>query len=438
MFARVGRAGVGFLSRTRERSAASAAFLVNFALAKVAIYAVPLIIAANASAAVYGGVELAWSIGLLVAACTTSVPLAGLNQRYLIRRERGIGDEISIVLALASFLSLLVSVTAPIFALPASFRLVAAAFACTALHSTAALGFRMLGRPNLSAWSDGTAMLITLALIAICMWSGLGVTVESLTLGYTLLAGAVLAGASVYLLSHRSPHLWGRLKRSMAIGAPMTAGGVLALWLGVGGRISVGLIRSADVAAYSVAFRVAGLALGLHQLANTLLYARLYRARTREADFILSRFLAAVVVFSVAMALVGPSVITRLRFEAIQASGGETAARIVPIVSLQVFFWIGFAMLQLRINRAGIAGRFFPSLLLVTLVGAAATFALAPMGLGNISALCWALALHAAAYFFTACLALARARLPHRQTFLVGTFGGSLLGMAALLIPATR
>jgi len=408
-------------------------FAANFGLAKGAIYLAPLGVAAVASQAVYGAVELAWSVGLLVASFTIAVPISGINQRFLIRHERHIGDEMAFLLLVFAGLSLVAAFVGYFAGAPPSLILIAAAFGSTAIHTEASTLFRMYARPNLSAWSDGTAMLCTALIILICLLFGIGLSIWSLTIGYVALGLVATLTAGIILLRMRKPGLTNRLWRSTTLGLPMVVGGVMALWLGVGGRLTIGALVTHHIAAYSVAFRVAGLALGLHQLATTLYYARLYASRTRAADALISRFYVAVAVFSLLMSLGGAAVIARLHLKALPVTEMATFQAILPIVSIQIFFWIGFAMLQMRINRSGLAGRAIWPLTAVTLGGALVIFGTAMIVEPDVIWVCWGIALHAGTYFATAYLLLARKRLPHVRMGTIGLCGGGLLIAAALV-----
>ena len=292
-------------------------FAANFGLAKGAIYFAPLAVAAFASQAVYGTVELAWSVGLLLGSLTIAVPVSGINRRFLVGGEREIADEMAFLLVLFAGLSLAFTLVARVVGAPPGWVLIAAAFGSTAIHTEATTLFRMYARPNLSAWSDGTAMLCTALIIVICLLFGIAITIQSLTVGYVVLGVVFLFAATGVFLRMRKAGLVDRLWRSSVLGLPMVVGGLMALWLGVGGRLTIGALVPAHIAAYSIAFRIAGLALGLHQLATTLFYARLYASRTRAADALIGRFFAAVAAFSLVMSLGGAAVVACLNLKAL-------------------------------------------------------------------------------------------------------------------------
>ena len=146
---------------------------------------------------------------------------------------------------------------------------------------------------------------------------------------------ALVTGAA--LLRHRVARLRARLGRASRIGLPMMVAGIFSIWLGVGGRILVGITSAADLAAYSLAFRISGLALGVHQLATTAAFPTLYAARTRQADRLLSLFMVAVLAVSVLLALAGPFVVDLFSFSALRGQDRKTFKALVPLTSFQTF-----------------------------------------------------------------------------------------------------
>jgi hypothetical protein len=407
-------------------------FLGNLCLAKGFIYLAPLAIAAIAPPATYGAVELAWSFGLLLGSFTIAIPLSGIGQRFLIGRQRGVADEILLLVAIFTGASLAATAVLAMAKISPAWLLVAAACGSTALHSATASVARIYGRPNLTAWSDGTAMLSTALIVAVCILVGAGIGLVDLTIGYVVLATLACLASGWGFARFRAPRLRERLRRSIQIGLPMTMGGVMALWLGVGGRLTFGILLPSQVAAYGVAFRVAGLALGIHQLSVTLFYARLYVSRTREADRLFGHFYAAVALLSLLISAIGPAAVARLRLAALPAAELQSFTAILPVVVVQIFYWVGFAMLQTRINRSGLAARAIWPLVIVTIGGTGLIFGLTLFIRPAILWLSWGIALHAAAYFATAYLILQRARLPHVRMGSIGLCGGALLILLAL------
>ena len=396
-----------------------ALFLGNFSLAKLAIYFTPLLIAKTTPAETYGGIEFAWSAGLLVASLAIGAALSGATQRYLIGRQTDVIDELAALTAVMSATSAALFLLATLVPFSPQVLVAIAAFGLMVLHNSLATVLRMRRLRNAIAWADGASSLGAALIVGLAFLTTGQARLTTVTWGFFALSLAVTVIATAIWMVQRRPALCHRIGHSIAIGLPMTIGGLMAMWLGVGGRLTVGLIAPHDVAAYALAFRISGLALGIHQLAATAQFARLYVARTREADRLLSNYLVMVAVLSTSIAVVGAPIIPRLHFDAVDPAAMVIVVRVLPILCLHVFFWIAFAMLQLRVNRSGLAKKAIRPLLYVSVCGIALIFganALVPLGIVWLS---WAITAHAGLYFAVMAWVLARARLPHRRVALV-------------------
>lgn len=408
-------------------------FLPNFALAKLVIYLLPLAIAAIASAEIYGGVELAQSIGLMAAALVLGAPMSGLTQVYLVRGERRVADQIALVTFIGCSAAIVLTSAAYLLGFKSLVLMVVASLGVAVLHFVGATVFRMLSFRNATAWADGTAMILSGLLVLFLLIASPDPTLAQLSAGFFVIAAAGAIGSLAWLARAREPGLAKRLGTAMKVGLPITVVGALAIWLGVGGRIIVGLINASALPAYGVAFRVAGLALGVHQLAITAFYARLYAGRTRQADRVLGAFLAVVAGLSLAIAILGGYLPRLVDMAALEGGGLATYAAVLPMAALHTFFWIGYAMLQMRISRYGLAARTILPTVLITVGGVAAIFSAGWLISNDIVLLSWLIALHAAAYFFSAVVILARRGLPHRWVTLVGAAGGAAIALVAAL-----
>jgi O-antigen/teichoic acid export membrane protein len=407
-------------------------FLVNFGIAKAVVYLIPLLLAALVSERLYGTIELGLAIGLQAGALLLGATLAGVTQLFLVRRERGFG----VPLILLNFLpnAALLVAGAALWLAGASLEavLIVAVIGATVLQNTASTWFRMHGERNRTAWADGASLLISgagaLLAVAVAGPDALG-TASAFLMAAT---GVIAAGGGALLWRHRAAGTIQRLRRATILGLPMMVAGVFSIWIGVGGRILVGLVGAADLAAYSVAFRIAGLALGLHQLATTAMYPQLYASRVRSGDPLLAIFLAAVLAVSIGLAVAGPLIPDFIHFSALGRRGTELYRALVPVTVLHTFFWIGFALLQMRINRFGAAKASILPLISVTLLGIGIILLAAFTISNDVRFVAWLIAAHAAAYFLTANLILLRRRVPHVRTGLVGLAGGAVLCLIAL------
>jgi len=408
-------------------------FLVNFTIAKAVVYVAPLALAALASAQLYGGVELALAIGLQTCAIVLGAPLAGITQSYLIRGDRAVGD-LLLLLTFASAL-LLAGLAALTWLFGASDMvfLVVSLLSVTVLQNTASTWFRMRGERNRTAWADSVSVVIAgLVVLGIVAVFGPSAT-RPAAFAFTLLTGLTALLSGLALLRRHAPNLRGRLRLVTRIGLPMMVAGMFSIWLGVGGRILIGFTSPASLAAYSLAFRISGLALGVHHLATTAAFPALYATRTKQADRLLSLFMLGVLAVSIGLAVAGPFAIDLMHFSALGTEERPMFRALVPLTSLQTYFWIGFALLQFRINRSNAAKASIVPILIVTVVGIGAILLVARFVSNDARLICALISLHAACYFAVAWLILAKKRLPHRFLGLTGLGGGVVLGTIAAL-----
>ena len=407
-------------------------FFTNFTIAKAAAYLMPLLLAAVASAQLYGGIELALAIGQQACAVLLGAPLAGITQVYLIRNDRAVGD-LLLVLTFASALSLSV-LTGLLWLVRADALVVltVSVLCITVIQAAASTWFRMRGERNRLAWGDGASLMIAGAVVSAVVLATGADAAGYATLVFALLTAIVALVSGVALLRHRAPDMRARLVRASRIGMPMMIAGIFAVWLGVGGRILIGALSADDLAAYSLAFRISGLALGVHQLATTAAFPSLYAARTRQADRLLAFFLAAVLAGSAVLALAGPFVVDLLTFSALREQDIKAFKDLVPLTSFQTYFWICYSLLQYRVNRYGAAKASIAPLLAVTAGGIGIIFLTAHFVSNDVRLIVALVALHSVAYFATAWLILARRKLPHRRIGLMGLLGGLVLGTIAL------
>ncbi len=140
----------------------------------------------------------------------------------------------------------------------------------------------------------------------------------------------------------------------------MTVVATLAIWLGVGGRIIVGFLNPEALAAYGVAFRVAGFALGVHQLAVTALFARLYAARTKVADPMIAGFFM-VSTFAATLAIAATAARPEADFRPVGRRRGPGTGRSCRRTARHTFHRIDHGMLQCQVGRSGLAKPGHPS-----------------------------------------------------------------------------
>jgi hypothetical protein len=318
------------LALDRGRALRMLVFLGNFTLAKAAIYLIPLGIAAVAPGETYGAIELAQSIGLLAVALTIGAPLSGFTQQYLVRKDRSGGAAI----ALASFAGCLSGL---------------AAFLVAVLLGAAPGG---AARARLAGGgSDPQSHQHLLPHLQLAQFHRLGRRVRDAHRRRG--GGRARAGRRGLGRKRRARLCLGRAARlprhrlvAVARGpdaARRAAGDAHARrpaddrgrgagdMAGRGGRIVVGFLNASALPEFGVAFRVAGLALGIHQLLTTALFARVYAARTRQADKVLAWFFLAVALLLIAIAVVGRWLPDFVTFSALDAGSAQAYRTILPL-----------------------------------------------------------------------------------------------------------
>lgn len=410
-------------------------FLANFALAKAAVYVIPLLLAAVSSDLLYGRIELGLAIGLQASALVLGASLSGITQLYLVRGERGFGNLLILLTLIPTSALLLAGVATWLAGGSALTVLVIATMSATVFQNTASTWFRIRGQRNHTAWADGASLLIVgaAALVAVLVAGRDAVEpAAALLLGATAILTA--ASTAAWLQRGRSDGgMIDRVRRSTMVGFPMMIAGIFAIWIGVEGRILIGVLSATDLAAYSLAFRIGGLTLGLHQLATTAMFPKLYASRVRPGDRLLSALLTGVLGFSILLLLVAPHLPGFIHFSALSGNALVKFQSLIAPAVFQTFFWISFALLQSRINRFGVAKRSIIPIMLVTAAGIGGIFLTARTISNDVRLISWLIAAHAAAYFLVAHFILYQRGIPHVRTAIVAATGGLLLaGISAV------
>lgn len=410
-------------------------FLFNFGVSKLLIYATPLVIAVVVAGDVYGAIELSQSAGLLLATLLIGPALQGLTQRFLIHKEAAYQWVTLVLVGGFLLLSLAALGLSVLLGLGDDLKLVAASLGVAGLHVAGNSTALMLGRRNAATWIAGTNILGAGLLVSLSLAAIGYVSVTGLTIAYAAIdLAALVAVAALLRLVARGT--WQLLKRVTTIGLPMMLVATLSIWLGVGGRITVGAFNTDALPVYGVAFRVAGLLLGFHQLVVTAFFVALYRGRIREADRMMTGLLATVLLTGLGLCFAAFPIGALFADGALAGDGLAAFARILPLTVLQTFYWIGLALLQLRINRYNLAARAIAPTAIVTVAGLVAIAAGALLVDSSVEALCWMLAAHSALLYAATSWVLRRRRLPHARIDAVTLIGSAPLVATALLFAA--
>lgn len=418
------------LRGARTEGSRSLFVFANFGLSKAVIYAAPFLIAGLAPPAVYGAVELGLAFGLFFAALATGAPLNGIVQQHFVLGKREVRDQVALVGCAMCGLALIAALAARS---SAGLALAAALTGVAGLQIALATFCRLFGRPVATAWADGLSVLLA-AILTAMLWlaAPASLAVSTLAAAFLLMAAAGCAACAGLFAMLRRPGVRARLVEAVRIGAPMLVSGLFGVWLAVSGRLLVGLFSPEDLPAYGVAFRMTGLAIGLYQLANTVWFIRIYKAKTRDADRILAALVALGFAAAAVIALAGAPVAALLGLDALAGQQARTFGAILPVVGLQAGFWVAHSLLTTRVNRYGAAGSTILPNLLVTLSCLGLIALLGFGGILDVVMLSWLLAAQSAGFFLVSTRALAGRRLPHRRAAAAGLVGAALLALIAL------
>jgi hypothetical protein len=406
-------------------------FFANFGAAKIAIYFAPLLVARFAPVQVYGAFEFAMAAGAILALAVTGFVYTAVPQLHLVR-SLSVCD---LTAATALFgMSIcgggaialtIVGAPAPTITVPLISGLIVGQGALSVYA-------RSFAKRLLAAWVDGLATLTISGVIAMVQFSSTdGLTTVNASLGATLAVASV--GAAFAWWSLLGPEFFVRLKLAARLGTSNAMLSLFSLWVGASGRVIIGFTLALDaVATYSVAFRIAGLLLAVHQVFITGLFAKAYAARTRAFDRLAGLHLAGLSVASLGLAILGPWLVTRLGLRPETGLADRDLAVLMCVTCLQVLFWIASATLEMRLNRARLAQRMFPwnlgILALIAMAFGLMMLAHAP----TLLEMAWLIAVQNALFFAVAWLVLAFRGLPLPRIGIAVASGATLLCLIAL------
>lgn len=405
----------------------------NFAVARALVYFSPFLIAILVEPEAYGVIELSQAIGLLAAGLIATAPLSGVTQRYLVGSLRYFWDIVSFTVFLGGALGLAVSAICLSLGANTTTIFVSAVLPLAVVHNTVSAISRTMGLKIITAWSDGFYILFTTLVILVIFLMQNRVAIDDISPPFVLFSAALTLISGLAFLRLKRDGFVSRLKAVVGIGLPIAVVSMMSIWLGVSGRVTIGIFTESSLPAFAMAFRVAGLSLALQQLSTVILFVRLYTSRTKQSDAILGIIYSSVLCLLVLICLVGPYLPMIVDIRALSGIGQETYRQLLPLASLQVFFWIGYAMLEMRINRYRLSARAIGPMCAVFVSGGCLIAGVGFFLAAGPLLLCWLTAFHTAAFFGVNVIVLARRGVPHRRVTWVGVIGGSALSGIAVL-----
>ncbi len=310
-----------------------------FLASKATAFLAPMLLARSLPIRDYGTIELALAWG------TPSAILAGFGLHgavpyFLLKLNRPESKRIyflhaaavCIVLGIAAFLLRLTPLSVVV-----AFALLITAIFC-AQNIYAAL-LKTESHPAAASFVEVGVYCVLFVFVGILVLSHLPVSMAEIFL-VLISVVALFLGASI-LLYQRATERDGLIpayRDSLAYGVPIIVSAMLGTLLMSGGRILIGaLLGVADVAIFSLLFRMAAAAVMMHQLSATMVFPKLYQLPPKRLNYILLGIQSLVLTAAIAVATVGFP-IGRWLFPLLR-SNSTPIHQILVAVCIQMFYW---------------------------------------------------------------------------------------------------
>lgn len=331
-------------------------FLLVFVGAKAGALLGVLWLARVADPAVYAAVELGLGVGLMVAGVASLGVPGAVTRLALVAGEERVSDYLSFTSASIALPASVIALAAGLaFGWNASLPLVAACCALTAVQTTGATYARIRARPLLNSMLDPLATLMTLA-AALCLWIVGSLNQSALSVALTIIAWLLASAAVVNFLRVKRKKFGAAIRRVLVLGLPILALSGIAMIVGAGLRPLLAIRFDLEaLALYALCFRLCAPALLVHQILNTGMFARLYRASDRSFDLVL---LGSMIVNCTVVLVLWLLIPTLIRSFFPQYAGNLTMTRgLFAAVGAQVVLWLAVSLLEMKMGRHELAGR---------------------------------------------------------------------------------
>lgn len=331
-------------------------FALNFAVAKAITFLAPPLMAILLSADTYASIETALSASLLIANVLSLGAGAALPRLILRRRPLSVTDFLGLHLGIGGLSLVLAASVAAVFTDGILVRLVFVSSVASLAQIFLSSFSRASSKRNWAVWLDGLATL-TMSLTVLVLYQTRHSSLAAVT-GANLLTAAAIAIAGLVIASQRySKTTWLRWRLAIRFGLPLLAYGLLSMWIVVSGRILIPMFLSMETAAaYAFDFRIASVAAVFHAMVATGLFAKTYTMTTADFDHYISIYLGMLSVVASMVCIAFAAFSNYLPGE-FMSRNGSLALELFPIVSVQVYAWLAGALIELRLNREGVAGK---------------------------------------------------------------------------------
>jgi O-antigen/teichoic acid export membrane protein len=337
-----------------SRLRAGVRFIASFGVAKSLAVLGPLLLARFLTPTDYGALELALSIGLLIAVVgSLGIPQA-VPQLYLALARHRIEDLLAFQILAVSALSGL-ALLVPWGIRPAgTFGLGVSLAGLFALQLALSAYCRVRQARLWSGWADNLALVLLPVLMLGCHLASGRLVLRDVGTACSTVPLVVSGTALLVFLRCRRAGFGAAYRDALERGAPMMLNAVLMFCTASGLRLVIGrYLPLEDVAAYAFGARLCLVLVLIHQIGVTGLFARIYTLSATHADRSFAFGLAGLVGLGLALLAGVAALGDRLSWGAVDI----TAVRgLLPILCAQTVLWIVTAWLELPIGREGLAG----------------------------------------------------------------------------------
>jgi hypothetical protein len=358
---------------------AGVTFTLSFGLGKGTSFLAALAMPRLMDARVYGGIELALTIGALGAALTGLGATSVSARRALIDREP-YGVTIVFVHCLwLALIALLVAGAAAAAGAGVQYVCGAAMIGIIGFQASASSYTRIRGQVHLSGWFDNISMIIVFALACLVVVVGKA-NMAAFTWG--VIAATTLSGLVAALMVARAPRIpWRRIFADIAtLGVPMMFFG--AAMMLIFGTIRIAIAKElalADVARFSLCARICLVLIFVSQALATGLFRPIYQAGGHAIARGFTLWVIALSGIAFVVAIIG-------YYGAPLLVAGTTTppadfAAVFPAVVVQTSIWVLNSNLEIFVVRELISRQAAIACIVIAATGLAVGVAVAASGL---------------------------------------------------------
>ena len=384
------------MSLPRKKSAKNKIMLTSFSLAKLTTFLWPFWIASNSSITFYGTIELYLSAGVWLA-MIIGLGVPGSIPVQILKNKNTHINSLSAWLILTAA-SMAVLATTIIHHTSNNYLL--SLLPCIVLFSLAQQIASPLLKSQktspLSPWLDNLSIHIV-ALTYTALYFVYGKDAENFIHTTLVIASILILAYTLYWLRLKqkdSPHqLKSTYIESVKLGIPIILNGLIMMLIFNSGRLFIGYFYSEiEVAVYSYLFRIAGVSLIFYQFYSLMFFKEIYIATSKQISNKLVQIFIAITSTSIASHIA----LQELGHLFIPAEIlNSDITKLFPIIATQINLWILSAILETRINSAGLSKRSAKLCLIPTLILVASFFITEAMSLSNLFGACVLLCLAA-------------------------------------------